>query len=265
MIEEVGHDLRQRPEVQVSEAETATPSKSEQKTLAVSNQVTPHKTRRVIRAGIGGTGLVILVFVALASVIDPQNFFRIAAKRLEVSKHNLSQWVAFVNHQQAVPEKVMAKVEEEVETKRNQRVLIQHGSTIFKIVSDAYGANSLLALDIIKEFNPQIKNLNWVFPGQDLLLPPLTHETMLRKQPDGSYRLIVASFSSLAEADKYARLLGNAGYQVVITPKRVSDDLLLHRVEIDALKNFEEANQIWDTGLRNQWFAFVGNPTSGDR
>jgi cell division septation protein DedD len=120
-------------------------------------------------------------------------------------------------------------------------------------------------LDIIKEFNPQIKNLNWVFPGQDLLLPPLTHETMLRKQPDGSYRLIVASFSSLAEADKYARLLGNAGYQVVITPKRVSDDLLLHRVEIDALKNFEEANQIWDTGLRNQWFAFVGNPTSGDR
>ena len=265
MIEEVGHDLRQRPEVQVSEAETATPSKSEQKTLEVSNQVTPHKTRRVIRAGIGGTGLVILVFVALASVIDPQNFFRIAAKRLEVSKHNLSQWVAFVNHQQAVPEKVMAKVEEEVETKRSQRVLIQHGSTIFKIVSDAYGANSLLALDIIKEFNPQIKNLNWVFPGQDLLLPPLTHETMLRKQPDGSYRLIVASFSSLAEADKYARLLGNAGYQVVITPKRVSDDLLLHRVEIDALKNFEEANQIWDTGLRNQWFAFVGNPTSGDR
>ena len=265
MIQEVGRDLRLGPEVQVPEAET-TPMvlvpKSEQETLEVPNQVPPHKMRRVVRAGVG-TALVILVFVSLASVIDPQNLLRIAAKRLEVSKHNLNQWIAFVTHRQAVPEKVIAKVEKEVETKwKHQRVLIQHGSTISKIVSDAYGANSLLALDIIKEFNPQIKNLNWVFPGQELLLPPLTQETMLRKQPDGSYRLIVASFPSLTEADKYTRPLGNAGYRVVITPKRISDDLLLHRVEIDGLKNFEEANQIWDTGLKNQWLAFVGNPTS---
>ena len=268
MIQEVGRDLRLGPEVQVPEAET-TPMvlvpKSEQETLEAPNQVPPHKMRRVVRAGVG-TALVILVFVGLASVIDPQNFLRIAAKRVEVSKHNLNQWIAFVTHQQAVPEKVIAKVEKEVETKwKHQRVLIQHGSTISKIVSDAYGANSLLALDIIKEFNPQIKNLNWVFPGQELLLPPLTHETMLRKQPDGSYRLIVASFPSLTEADKYTRPLGNAGYRVVITPKRISDDLLLHRVEIDGLKNFDEANQIWDTGLKNQWLAFAGNPTSRDR
>lgn len=268
MIQEVGRDLRLGPEVQVPEAET-TPMvlvpKSEQETLEVPNQVPPHKMRRVVRAGVG-TALVILVFVSLASVIDPQNLLRIAAKRLEVSKHNLNQWIGFVTHQQAVPEKVIAKVEKEVETKwKHQRVLIQHGSTISKIVSDAYGANSLLALDIIKEFNPQIKNLNWVFPGQELLLPPLTQETMLRKQPDGSYRLIVASFPSLTEADKYTRPLGNAGYRVVITPKRISDDLLLHRVEIDGLKNFDEANQIWDTGLKNQWLAFAGNPTSRDR
>ena len=270
MIQEVGRDLRLGPKVQITEVET-TPmvsmSKSEQETLIgeVPNQVPLHKMRRLVRAGVG-TVLVILVLVALASVIDPQNFLRIAAKRVEVSKHNLNQWVAFVTHQQAVPEKIIAKVAKEVETKwKQQRVLIQHGSTISKIVSDVYGANSLLALDIIKEFNPQIKNLNWVFPGQELLLPPLTHETMLRKQPDGSYRLIVASFSSLTEADNYTRLLGSAGYQVVVTPKRISDDLLLHRVEIDGLKNIEEANQIWDTGLKNQWLAFLGNPTSRDR
>jgi hypothetical protein len=120
-------------------------------------------------------------------------------------------------------------------------------------------------MDLIKEFNPQIENLNWVFPGQDLLLPPLTHETMLRKQTDGSYRLIVATFRSLTEANENAQLLGDAGYQVVITPNKVSDDLLLHRVEIDGLKNAEEANQIWETGVRNQWFAVVDGPTNGAR
>jgi hypothetical protein len=88
---------------------------------------------------------------------------------------------------------------------------------------------------------------------------------MLRKQSDGSYRLIVATFRSLTEANNHAHLLGDAGYQVVITPNKVSDDLLLHRVEIDGLKNSEDAKHIRETGLRNQWFAFVDNPTSGAR
>jgi len=97
---------------------------------------------------------------------------------------------------------------------------------------------------------------------QDLLLPSLTRETLLRQQPDGSYHLIVASFRSLTGANEYARLLGKKGYQVAIIPRQVSDNLLLHRVEIDGLKNLEEANQIWQTGLRNEWRAFADNPAA---
>ena len=43
------------------------------------------------------------------------------------------------------------------------------------------------------------------------------------------------------------------GYSVTITPRRIADDVLLHRVEIDGLKTFEEANQAWLTSLRNEW------------
>jgi len=256
MVREVGLDLRLRPDVPITEAKTtamALISKSAPLALrrTLSKQVPPLKLRRMVRAGVG-TALGCLLFAVLVSAIDPHDFLRLAADRLEVSKHNLNQWVALVARPQAVPEKVPVKAERAVETPwKLQRVLIQHGSTISKIVSDAYGAHSFLALDIIKEFNPQIENLNWVFPGQEILLPPLTHETMLRRQADGSYRLIAASFSSETEADEYARLLSHAGYHIVITAKRVSDDLLLHRVEIDGLNNFEEANQIWNAGLRN--------------
>jgi hypothetical protein len=80
---------------------------------------------------------------------------------------------------------------------------------------------------------------------------------MLRKQPDGSYRLIAASFPSGKAADEYARRLGGKGYQIEITPRKVSDKLLLHRVEIDGLKDREEANQAWEMGLRNQWLTFA--------
>jgi general secretion pathway protein A len=268
-IREVARDLRLGSEGQVTEAET-TPTvfvSTERETLIpeVRNEGPQDKVRRKIGAGVA-TFLVIVAFVTVASLIDPQNFLSIAAKRLEVSKHNLNQWAVLVTHREAFPEKVNGEVEGAVGTKgKHQRVVIQYGSTIYRIASDAYGANSALGMDLIKEFNPQIKNLNWVFPGQDLWLPSLTQETMLRKQPDGSYRLIVASFPSLTGADKYARLLGNKGYQVMITSKKVSDNLLLHRVEIDGLKNLQEANQIWETGLRNQWFAFVANPSRGSR
>jgi type II secretory pathway predicted ATPase ExeA len=282
IVKEVGRDLRLGSELQVTDAEAIPPvsvSNTEPATAIpeASNSVPWLKLER--RIGVGVLGLLgIVAFVAVASMIDPQQFFSTAAKRLEVSKANLKQWGMLITHPQAVSKKITAeamaqqpavpektKAEAKSVVKQHPRIVIQHGSTIHKIAREVYGANTLLAMDLIKEFNPQIENLNWVFPGQDLLLPPLTHETMLRKQTDGSYRLIVATFRSLTEANENAQLLGDAGYQVVITPNKVSDDLLLHRVEIDGLKNAEEANQIWETGVRNQWFAAVDSPTNGDR
>jgi hypothetical protein len=287
IVKEVGRDLRLGPEVQVTESApvpTALASKTvpERPIHEPRNEIP--RQRVTPRVGIGaGTLLAILAFVAVASVIDPQHFLSTAAKRLEVSKYNLKQWGALVTRQPIGPEKVIPEViahqqtapetanaevtagerpvnaEAESAVRKHPRVMIQQGSTIHKIASDVYGANTLLGMDLIKEFNPQIENLNWVFPGQNLLLPSLTQETMRRKQPDGSYRLIVASFPSLAEAEQYARLLSNEGYQIMITPKWVANDLLLHRVEIYGLRNLQEADRLWATGLKNQWFAFVGS------
>jgi len=98
------------------------------------------------------------------------------------------------------------------------------------------------------------------------LLPSLTPETLLRRQTDGSYRLIVASFQSPTAADEYARRLRNKGYRVSITPRAVSEDIVLYRIEIDGLQNPEEANHIWLAGVRNDSFGLTGeadrNPLS---
>ena len=261
IIKEVARDLRLGSEAQVTQAK-ATPSvfvaKTETETpiREAANDVPQHKVRSTVRVGVE-TLLVIFGFIALASVIDPSNFLSIAGKSLEAAKHNLNQWVMFITHQEAVPEKTHAEVKFE---QKEQRVIIPPGSSIYRIAADTYGANTALGMDLIKESNPEIKNLNRVSAGRDLLLPSLTPETLLRQRPDGSYRLIVASFHSLTGANEYAGRLGNKGYHVTITPRRVSHDLLLHRVEIDGLKNLEEANQTWLTGLKNEWLAFAANP-----
>jgi general secretion pathway protein A len=264
IIKEVARDHRLRSEMPVTEAKVTSPvpvSETERETPireAAVNDVPQHKVRHLVRVGVE-TFLAILVVVAVTSFIDPLTLFSIPGRGLQVAKHNLNQWVLLMTHQEAVPTKANAEVKFE---RKDQRVVIviPHGSSIHKIAADAYQANAVLAMDLIKEFNPQIKNLNWVSAGQDLLLPRLTRETLLRKQPDGSYRLIAASFRSLRGADEYAQLLSNKGYQFTITSRKVSDNLLLYRVEIDGLKNLEEANEAWESGLRNEWLAFAGNP-----
>ena len=262
IIREVARDLRLRPELQTNDA-AATPvivSSGEAETAIhkkTAHGLPQHKARRMAKVAMESL-LVILVFLAMASAIDPQNIGTIGGRGLEVAKYNLNQWVVFVTQQAAVPKKVDAGVE--FQSNEPQRVVIPQGSNIYKIVTDTYRANAALGMDLIKEFNPEIKNLSKVAAGQDLLLPSLTPETLIRRQPDDSYRLIAASFHSLRGASEYARLLSSKGYQVTITPRKISNSLSVHRVEIDGLKNLEEANQMWKTGVRDEWIALAGNP-----
>jgi general secretion pathway protein A len=253
IIKQVARDLRIGPEVQIAHADPAPAllaSDTQRQTFIRKppKEVPEHKARLFVRAGVG-TALGILFLVVVATLIDPRNLLiSMAGKSPEAVGHNLNQ--------ETVPQEANARVELKW---KGQRVVIRSGATIFKIANDVYGANTALGMDLIKEFNPQIENLNWIFAGQDLVLPSLTRETLLRQQPDGSYHLIVASFRRRTGADEHARFLSNKGYPVTITTRRVSDNLSLYRVEIDGLKNLEEANQIWQTALSDQWLAFAGS------
>lgn len=265
VINEVARDLRLDSEVQPTNPDTTrdvlVPTSRPQTAIReAANKVPQHKVKRVVRGGIE-TCLVILALIAVASLIDPRNFLTTAEKGLQVAKHNLHQWILLISQQEDV---VTHDPNPEVNLDpKEQRIIIPRGSSIYKIASDTYGANTVLGMDLIKEFNPEIKNLSKVSAGRPLLLPPLTAESLLRKQPDGSYHLIVASFQNPTGADEYAGRLRNIGYQVTVTPRKLSDDLLLHRVQIDGLKNLEEVNQLWRTGLRNERLVFAGNTEPG--
>jgi general secretion pathway protein A len=254
IIKQVARDLRIGSEIQIAEATPALlVSDAQQQTFIRKppSKVHEHRASGFVKAGVA-TVLGILLLVVAATVIDPYRFIGMPGKSLEAVGHN----------QEAVPKSPSVEV---AIKRKGERVIIRDGATIYKIAVDVYGANTALGMDLIKEFNPQIENLNWVFAGHDLVLPYLTRETLLRQQPDGSYHLIVASFRSRTAADEQARLLSNQGYPVTVTTRRVSDDLSLHRVEIDGLKNLEEANQTWQTGLKNKWFTFADDHPGGTR
>lgn len=139
------------------------------------------------------------------------------------------------------------------DARKERLFVIRYGSTISSIAADAYGSNLFLGIDLLKEFNPHLENFNWILAGQKLWLPPLTAETLLRKEKDGSYRFVVSSFWGPQKAQRLARAVRAKGYAVSVTPRRISDSASLYRVEIENLKTRETADKAWTEATANRW------------
>src|SRR5262249_35207673 len=126
-------------------------------------------------------------------------------------------------------------------------IVIPQGATIADIAFKVYGGYNVLAVDLIKEFNPHIADLNWIKAGEPLRLPTLEADTLIRRQPDGTYRLIVGSFLSRQAAERIRDQVRRAKYDVDITTRKLSENLEVHRVEMTGLQTREVAQQAWNT------------------
>jgi general secretion pathway protein A len=128
---------------------------------------------------------------------------------------------------------------------QGQLITIARGNTISEIVLKMYGSHNALAFDLIKEFNPQLEDLDRIAVGDQVWLPFLTRDTLLRKQADGSYHFIVGAFHSEGEADRSARAARRRGYSVLISKQKISGTHVLHRVEIEKLQDLAAVDRVW--------------------
>jgi hypothetical protein len=273
VIGEVARDLKLTSDNQLTEKKTNVPvfegnRRTEAFVVEASVRNSQGKSNQALTVAVV-TCFLVAVFIGFASFTEPRRFFmQTAGKLLNAYQKNLIEWALVVTDQTIKPETITPKVATAKLRKvpldlrsKDHPVTIQNGSTIFQIATDAYGTNAVLGMDLIKEFNPEIQNLNWVNAGQELLLPALTQETLLRQQADGSFRLAIASFLSRREADSLAERVMRDGFKVIITARRVSNNLVLHRLEIDRLKDIQDVNQTIQVGSKNRWIPFSPRAT----
>ncbi len=133
-----------------------------------------------------------------------------------------------------------------------QSITVARGDTISRIVLKAYGSYNVLALDLIKEFNPDLEDLNRITIGTQVWLPALTRGTLLRKQEDDSYHLVIGSFHSEAEARKIARRARRRGYVATITQREIARMQTLYRVELAHLQNLAAADRAWNEVVKGK-------------
>jgi hypothetical protein len=147
---------------------------------------------------------------------------------------------------------------------RDSAVVIQRGGTVSSLAYHAYGRYDMLAIDLIKELNPHIEDLDWIRPGERLSLPPLTADTLIRSQAEGGYRIVLASFLSSAAAEKLGEQVKRRGFEPRILRRQVTRRLTLYRVEIADVTSRHAAEQAWKVAVAN-CLVFVEDTPCGTR
>ena len=130
--------------------------------------------------------------------------------------------------------------------RKGQFITLARGETISERIYKLYGSAHTLALTLVKDLNPHIKDMDRVAAGELVWAPSLTRETLLHKQPDGVSHLLMASFFSKAEAEELVQTARQKGYALTVTPQQISGTLLLHRVELKGLQDPAAFDRAWD-------------------
>jgi hypothetical protein len=148
---------------------------------------------------------------------------------------------------------------------RQSAVVIQRGGTVSSLAYQAYGRYDMLAIDLIKELNPHIDDLDWIKPGERLALPPLSADTLIRTQADGGYRIVLASFLSPVSAEKLSEQVKRRGFVPRVSRRQVTRGLTLYRVEIADVTSRHAAEQAWKVAVANCLVFIEDTPCGGTR
>jgi type II secretory pathway predicted ATPase ExeA len=133
------------------------------------------------------------------------------------------------------------------------QTVVRRGGTIIGIARDTFAKDMYLALDLMKDLNPEIDNLNWVIAGQPLRLPQLSRNDLVYRRRDGSFSLILNSFLSPNDARTLGEVVRSRGYAVALVPRWITHDLVLTRVEIKDLVDESAVRRAWETARAATW------------
>lgn len=123
------------------------------------------------------------------------------------------------------------------------RFVVREGDSLSGIARAKYGQASYTILDLIKLANPELTDVDWIFPGQPLRLPNL-REGLPIVRSNGGYALLVFSTPNPQRAQNLAKVLRGRGFDARITAASLSNSKKVHRVTVWAGSTQAEAARV---------------------
>ena len=118
-------------------------------------------------------------------------------------------------------------------------VIAKPGDTVTQLAASYYGRTDEKVLSLIQKFNPEIKDINWIDVGQEIIFPPLS---LLNQGP--SFTVHIASFEPFKYARDLFQELLKEGHEVYIIPVYNTQKGKFFRVTLGNFKNRKEAENL---------------------
>jgi len=96
-------------------------------------------------------------------------------------------------------------------------VTVEKGEWLYRMAKREYGIGNPSIIDLIQMVNPQIEDVNRVFPNQDVILPDVQKEDLVIREGEGAYYIYYASFNNLGDAKASVRDLVQDGKSASIS------------------------------------------------
>ncbi len=117
---------------------------------------------------------------------------------------------------------------------------IGQGEVLHKILLGAYGKSNDTLIDIVQQFNPSIKDVNLIYPGDVIKLPKIFPEHLIVQNKDGKY--LIHYYSSFQSASSYRKLqeISKFNQPVFVLPVEKSGKVV-YRVYVGPFSSSNEA------------------------
>ena len=119
---------------------------------------------------------------------------------------------------------------------------LQPGDTISSVARQVYGGAGLYELTAIKMANPEIRDLDFVDQGREVVIPELPSGLMIVRRDDGSASVLLGASPSLVLAQRLQRISAEKGLSARIMPDKLSQSLKVYRLETSVPKDQPSVN-----------------------
>ncbi|NWF57721.1 MAG: AAA family ATPase [Syntrophaceae bacterium] len=118
---------------------------------------------------------------------------------------------------------------------------VQEGWVLSMVAQKYYSALNLSLLDFFLEANPEITNLDLIYPGQKIKIPNLSEESHLWQVGENTYQVYLGTFRTTQEAQPYKNDPALANKTLKILKRQVSPQETWYRVLAGDFRSREEA------------------------
>lgn len=147
-------------------------------------------------------------------------------------------------------------VDVDIKKQGDTRTKVRLNECLYALARRTYGVGNESIIDLIQMANPGIRDVNHIYPGQEIILPHIERKDLIVKDEKGAFRIHYGSFIRRNDARLCTQDLIEEDKKAATISARQGDNRR-YRVYVGAFKDREDAEKLLDI-LQLKYFYFLG-------